>query len=451
MAPLPKTHYAKSGDLNIAYQVFGDGPIDLVYVPGYVSHIEMSWEEPREAQFLERLAAFTRVVMFDKRGTGMSDRVPIDELPTLEQRMDDVRTVMDAVDSSKAALFGLSEGGAMCALFAATYPERVCALITFGAYARWIRENDYPWAPTREQHEKFFGPMEESWGEVSPIAAPYAPSMDGDMEFAERSARYRRLASSPGAAVALYRMNIDVDVRPVLPAIKVPTLVMHRSGDRLIRVQAGRYFADHIEGAKFVELPGADHLPAYGDSEAVLDEIEEFLTGARGVAAPDRVLATVLFTDIVQSTEHLVEAGDRDWRTTLDRHDAMVRSQLARFRGREVSTAGDGFFSVFDGPARAIKCAQAIVGGASALGIAVRAGLHTGECEVRGDDYSGIAVHIGARISALAGAGEVLVSGTVKDLVAGSGISFDDHGVHSLKGVPEPWHVYRVSANRGGA
>jgi len=442
---VPKTRYARSGDVNVAFQVFGDGPIDLVFVPGFVSHVEMVWEEPRAARFFERLASFCRVLLFDKRGTGMSDRVPVAELPTLEQRMDDVRAVMDAAGSEHAALFGVSEGGAMCTLFAATYPERTAALVIFGGYARWIRDETYPWAPTRERHEELFGPMEESWGQASPVQAPFAPSMNGDMEFAEIAARHNRMASSPGAAVALYRMNIEVDVREVLPAISVPTMIMHRSGDRLFRIEQGRHLAEHIPGATFVELPGDDHLPQYGDADAVLDEIEEFLTGTRGAAASDRVLATVLFTDIVQSTDRLVAAGDREWHMLLDRHDALVRGQLTRFRGREVSTAGDSFFAVFDGPARAIRCAEAIVGGASALGIGVRAGIHTGECEVRGDDYGGIAVHIGARVAALAGPGEVLASGTVKDLVAGSGITFADRGLYDLKGVPEPRHVYLVT------
>jgi pimeloyl-ACP methyl ester carboxylesterase/class 3 adenylate cyclase len=442
---VPQTRYAKSGDVNIAYQVFGDGPSDLVFVPPFVSHVEMSWEEPHSARFLERLASFCRVLMFDKRGTGMSDRVAINELPTLEQRMDDVRAVMDAAGSQRGALLGVSEGGAMCMMFAATYPERTTALIICGGYARWTRDVDYPAAPTREQHEAFFGPMEASWGKVTPIAAPFAPSMNGDMEFAERSARHNRLASSPGAAVALYRMNVDIDTRLILSCITVPTLILHRTDDQLIRIGNGRYLAEHIAGARSVELPGADHLPQFGDSEAVIDEIEEFLTGTRGGGAADRVLATVLFTDIVQSTEQLVAAGDRDWRMLLDRHDALVRTQLARFRGREVSTAGDSFFAVFDGPARAIRCAQAIVEGASTLGIDVRAGVHTGEVEVRGDDYGGIAVHIGARVAALAGAGEVFTTSTVKDLVAGSGVAFSDLGHHELKGVPELWHLFRVA------
>jgi class 3 adenylate cyclase len=359
--------------------------------------------------------------------------------------MDDVRAVMDAVGSERAALFGFSEGSPLCTLFAATYPQRTAALVIFGGYARWIRDEDFPWAPTRERHEQLFGPLEATWGDVSPVAGPFAPSMDGDLDFAERSARRNRMASSPGAAIALYRMNIEVDVRAILASVTVPTLIMHRSGDRLFRVEQGRYMADHIPGARFVELPGDDHLPMFGDADAVVDEIEEFLTGARGAASADRVLATVLFTDIVASTEQLAVRGDREWRMVLDRHDALVRTQLARFRGREVSTAGDSFFAVFDGPSRAIRCARAIIDGAQALDIKVRARIHTGECEVRRDDYGGIAVHVGARIAALAGPGEVLTSSTVKDLVAGSGVTFTDRGTHELKGIPDNWHIYEVT------
>jgi class 3 adenylate cyclase len=359
--------------------------------------------------------------------------------------MDDVRAVMDAARVERATLFGVSEGGPMSILFAATYPERTSALITYGSFARWIRADDYPHAPTREQHEGAFDAMEAMWGQVDEDPGPFAPSMKGDLAFAERNARFQRMASSPGAAIALYRMNIEADVRAALPAVAVPTLVLHRVGDRLIRIGAARYLAEHIAGAKLVELAGDDHLFYLGDTDAITDEIEEFVTGARGGSVTDRVLATVLFTDIVQSTERLVAAGDREWRVLLDRHDALARAQIARFRGREVSTAGDSFFAVFDGPARAIRCAQAIVAGASALGIDVRSGVHTGECEVRGGDYGGIAVHIGARVASLAAAGEVLTTSTVRDLVAGSGITFSDRGVHTLKGIPGTWHVFRAT------
>jgi pimeloyl-ACP methyl ester carboxylesterase len=445
MTEVPQTRYAKSGDINIAYQVIGDGPIDLVWVPGWVSHVEFQWEDPDMARFLTRLASFSRLILLDKRGTGMSDRVPVDRLPTLEERMDDVRAVMDAAGVERAALFGVSEGGPMSVLFAATYPQRTRALIIYGSFARWIRTDDYSHAPTREQHERACESIEATWGQVGDDPGPFAPSMKGDRAFAERTARFQRMASSPGAAIALYRMNIEADVRPVLPTVAVPTLVLHRKDDRLILIGAARHLAEHIQGAKLVELEGEDHVFYVGDSDAIIAEIEEFLTGTRGAAAADRVLATVLFTDIVQSTERLVAAGDRDWRVLLDRHDALVRSQIARFRGREVSTAGDSFFAVFDGPARAIRCAQAIVDGATALGIGVRSGVHTGECDVRGSDYGGITVHIGARIASLAGAGEVLTTSTVKDLVAGSGITFSDGGVHALKGIPGEWHAFRAT------
>ena len=445
VAGTPQTRYAKSGQVNIAYQVVGDGPIDLVCVPGWVSHVEYQWEDPQMARFFSRLGSFARVILLDKRGTGMSDRVPDYRMPTLEERMDDVRAVLDAVGAERAALFGISEGGPMSILFAATYPERTSALVVYGAFAKWIRADDYPWAPTRAQHEGAFDFVEETWGQVDDDPGPFAPSMRGDLAFAERQARFSRMASSPGAAVALYRMNIEVDVRAALPAISCPTLVLHRVGDQLIRVGAGRHLAEHIPGAKLVELAGQDHLFYVGDSDAIVDEVEEFLTGVRGGGAGDRLLATVLFTDIVDSTSQLARVGDREWRVLLDRHDAMVRAELRRFRGREVSTAGDSFFAVFDGPARAIRCAQAIMAGADALGIEVRAGVHTGECDVRGDDFGGIAVHIGARVAALAAGGEVVTTSTVKDLVAGSGIVFVDHGLHLLKGVPEPWQLYRAT------
>ena len=382
------------------------------------------------------------MILLDKRGTGASDRVRNDELPTIEERMDDVRAVMDAAGSERAVLFGISEGGAMSLVFAATYPERVTALIVYGAYARWIRDDDYPWAPTREQHESAYDLIEATWGDPTPDFGPFAPSMNGDTEYGEISGRFLRVASSPGGAVALNRMNIEIDARPVLPTIRVPTLVLHRKGDMLIQPGCGRYIADHVPHARYIELEGNDHVAWIGDSDALVDEVEEFVTGERAAVPIDRVLATVLFTDIVSSTPQLAAVGDRKWREQLDRHDAMVRMQLERYRGREVSTAGDSFFAVFDGPARAIRCAQAIVQGATALGVDVRAGVHTGECETRGDDYSGIAVHVGARVASLAEPGQVLATSTVKDLVAGSGIEFDDRGTHVLKGVPDEWRLF---------
>lgn len=437
----PETRYAKSGEVNIAYQVVGDGPRDLVLVPGWVSNIEVLWEEPALARFLRRLASFSRLILFDKRGTGLSDRVA--DMPTLEIRMDDVRAVMDAVDSERAALLGYSEGGPMCALFAATYPARTSALIMGGSYARRTWAPDYPWAPTPEEHQSFLEKCQREWG--GPVGLEIrAPSVARDERFRQWWARYLRMSASPGANLALLRMNAEIDIRHVLPAIRVPTLVLHSVGDPGIDVRGGRYLGEKIPGAKYVELPGNDHLPWLSDAEAILDEVEEFLTGVRHGAEPDRVLATVLFTDIVRATERAAALGDRRWRDLLDSHHALVRRELARFRGREVDTTGDGFLATFDGPARAIRCACAVSEGARELDLEIRAGLHTGECELIGDKVGGIAVHIGARVAASASPGEVLVSSTVKDLVAGSGLRFVDRGVHALKGVPGEWRLFAV-------
>ena len=435
----PETKYAKSGDVNIAYQVVGDGPLDLVLVPGHVSHVELGWEEPSYARFFQRLASFSRLIMFDKRGTGLSDRVSVTELPTLEQRMDDVRAVMDAVSSERAALLGFSEGGTMAALFAATYPQRTSALVLYGALARRIDLR-----PTEEQLQPIFDAMERSWGQVTDIDL-WAPSRADDQHFKELWARYVRSAASPGAAVALFRMNMQMDVSDVLPAIRVPTLVIHRTGDRAVGVDLGRYLAERIPGAKYVELPGDDHIPWVGDADAILDEIQEFLTGVRPGPEPDRVLATVLFTDIVGSTQRPAELGDRRWRDVLESYYGLAQRELDRFRGHEVKTTGDGFLATFDGAARGIRCARAISESVDQLGIAIRAGLHTGECEVMGEDIGGIAVHIGARVAAKATAGEVLVSSTVKDLVAGSGLEFEERGSHRLKGVPDEWRLFAVT------
>ena len=440
----PETRYARSGDLNIAYQVTGDGPRDLVYVPGWVSNIELMWEEPAMAHFLERLASFSRLILFDKRGTGLSDRVSNDELPTLEERMDDVRAVLEAVGSERAALFGHSEGGNMCVLFAATYPERTTALITLGSFAkRRDPDDDYPWAPTAEDRDETTAEVEQNWGHMrTQDVEYYAPSRVGDEPFVRNLEQYFRRAASPGAAAALLRMNSYIDIRDVLPTIQVPTLVLHRTGDHDVNVAEGRYLASRIPGAKFVELEGADHWIAAGDTDAIADDIEEFLTGTRPMPEPDRVLATVLFTDIVGSTGRAAELGDRRWRELISTHDAAVRRELERFRGREVDTAGDGFLAAFDGPARAVRCALSAGDAVRQLGVEIRAGIHTGECELDGPKIRGIAVHTGARIASLAGPGEVLVSQTVKDLVAGSGLGFDDRGVHALKGVPGEWRVY---------
>jgi pimeloyl-ACP methyl ester carboxylesterase len=445
----PTTRYAKSGDVNIAYQVVGEGPLDLVYVPGWVSNLEENWDEPDYARFLERLASFSRLILFDKRGTGLSDRVPVNELPTLEQRMDDVRAVMDAVGSQEAALFGASEGGPMCALFAATYPERVRALAMYGSYARGLPEGDYHWAATRwvtsaDDLESMLELLAERWGEPEELLGFWGPSVAEHPQYMQWWARYLRMSASPAAAVAFTRMNHQLDVRHVLPTIQAPTLIIHRTDDSLNLPEGSRYMADRIPGARYVELPGEDHLWFFGDQEALLGELEQFMTGTRQAHEPDRVLATVMFTDIVGSTERAAELGDLRWRDLLASHETVVRAQLERFRGREIQMLGDGVLATFDGPARGIRCARTICNEVRSLGIEVRAGLHTGECEMVNGDVRGIAVHTGARVSAKATAGEVLVSSTVKDLVAGSGIEFRDRGVHQLKGVPGEWRLYAV-------
>jgi pimeloyl-ACP methyl ester carboxylesterase/DNA-binding winged helix-turn-helix (wHTH) protein len=442
----PETMYARSGDVNIAYQVIGNAPIDLVFVMGWVSHLEYFWREPRFARFLLRLASFARLILFDKRGTGLSDRVPINELPTLEQRMDDVRAVMDAVGSERAALCGVSEGGPMCSLFAATYPEKTLALVMIGTYAKRIRDADYPWAPTTAQRQHFFDEMREQWG--GPVGLEErAPSVADDQEFRDWWATYLRTGASPGAALALTQMNAEIDVRRVLPSVHVPTLVIHRTGDRCLKVEEGRYVAQNIPGAKFVELPGADHLPFVGDQDAILDEVEEFLTGVRRTLEPDTVLATVLFTQIVDAKEHVERLGNASWYALLDRLREHVRKEIEWFRGREIDMIGDRPLAIFDGPARAIRCALAISEYASRLGIQMRVGLHTGECEIIGapEDIRvcGIAPHIGAQVANAAAAGEILVSGTVKDLVAGSGIRFEDKA-HTLAEVPGEWRLFAV-------
>jgi pimeloyl-ACP methyl ester carboxylesterase len=440
----PETRYTKSGGVNIAYQVVGSGPLDLVYVMGWVSNLDYFWEEPSYARFLHRLASFSRLILFDKRGTGLSDRVHDSELPTLEQRMDDVRAVMDAAGSQRAALFGVSEGGPMCALFAATFPARTSALVMYGSYAKRVWAADYPWAPTPQTRQEFFDAIQQGWGGVVDLAT-LAPTMKDDGRFREWWAAYLRRSASPGAALALARMNTEIDIRHILPAIRVPTLIIHRVGDLDINVGGSRYMGQQIPVAKYVELPGDDHLPWVGDQNAILDEAEEFLTGVRRGPETDRVLATVLFVDIVGSTERAAAMGDRPWRDLLDDYYGAIRRELARFRGREIETAGDGVLATFDGPARAVRCAVEIGRAVRSLGLEIRSGLHTGEVEMMGDNVGGIAVHIGARVAAQAGAGEVLVSSTVKDLVAGSGIQFEDRGAHLLKGVPGEWRLFGVA------
>jgi pimeloyl-ACP methyl ester carboxylesterase len=426
--------------VHIAYQVIGDGPIDIVKVPGWVSHLEMAWREPTLARFFTRLSSFSRLILFDKRGTGLSDRVELNELPTLEMRMDDVRAVMDAAGSERAAIYGLSEGGVMAMLFAATHPERCQALLTFGAYACRIHRPDYPWAPTPDERQQFYDQIETVWGRPESLAS-IVPSKVEDAAFMEWYGAYSRAAASPAAALTLAKMNTQVDVRDILPAIRVPTLVMNREEDGDVAVEEARYIASRIAGARLATFPGADHVDFVGDADAVVDEIEEFLTGARHAAEPDRVLATLLFTDIVDSTKTAAALGDRDWRDLLDRHHATVRDLLNTYRGREIDSAGDGFLAAFDGPARAIRCAQTIIGASARQGVSVRAGVHTGECEILGPKLAGIAVHVAARCAAIARGGEVVVTSTVRDLVAGSGLTFRDRGEHELKGVPGKWQL----------
>jgi pimeloyl-ACP methyl ester carboxylesterase len=434
-----ETRYADSGGVNIAYQTLGKGPQDLVFVPGWASNIEVYQEEPAFARFVSRLTSFTRLILFDKRGTGLSDRVG--DMPSLEVRMDDVRAVMDAVGSERAALFGVSEGGTMSALFGATYPQRTTALIMHGSFPRRTRAADYPFGLTEEEMQLWIARMRREWG--GPVGlAERAPSMVGDERYSQWWGRMLRMSVSPAGIAALIAMNAEIDIRHILPAIRVPTLLLHSPRDLAIEFGASRYMAERIPGARLVELPGPDHLPWLSDADVVLGEVEEFLTGVRHAVEPDRVLATVLFTDIVGATEKASALGDRRWRDLLDGHNVLVRRELTRFRGREIKTAGDGFFAAFDGPARAVRCACAVSRGMQSLGLEVRAGLHTGECEIMGDDMGGIAVHIGARVAALAAPGEVLVSSTVRDLVAGSGLRFRDHGAAALKGVGGEWKLY---------
>jgi class 3 adenylate cyclase len=440
----PQTRYARSGDVGIAYQEFGGGELDLVLAFPFVSHLDLMWESPALSRFLRRLGAFARVLVFDRRGVGLSD--PLARAATLEERMDDVRAVMDAAGSERAALLGMSEGATMCMLFAATYPERTSALVLWGAMARSTAAPDYPWGPdreaVREAQDELIAPL---WGQGATIEI-FSPSMAGDPRAREFQARFERQAASPMRVVQLLEMFLDTDVRETLPLIQAPTLVLHRRHDRAVNYRAARWLAEQIEGSRYAELEGEDHFPWVGDSNAALEEIEEFLTGVRPGPAPERVLATVLFTDIVDSTRLATELGDRRWRDLLEEHQKLVRGHLQRFDGREVKTTGDGFLAVFDGPTRAAECARAIADDMPSLGIEVRAGLHTGEVELMGDDVGGIAVHVAARIAALADGHTVLASRTVRDLAAGSGIVFDSAGRHALKGVPDEWDVYSVAA-----
>ena len=446
----PEVRYAKSGDVSIAYQVVGEGSFDIVYVPGSFSNVELSWTNPRIAAFYRRLASIGRLILFDKRGTGLSDRVA--DIPSLETRMDDVRAVMDAASSERAAIFGISEGGPMTLLFAATYPDRAWGAVIYGGFVRGTWSPEFPYEPTVAEYDQSIATIPRSWASREQVVRTMqwlVPSAAEDEEEIAWWERYLRQSVSPGAAVALTRMRADIDVSAVLPAIPIPTLVVHRDSDQGSDVRAGRYMAAKIPGARYVELPGIDHAPWYGDSDAILDAIDDFLIeaweDAEHESEPDRILATILFTDLVDSTARAVELGDRAWRELLTRHNERVRRQLVRFRGREVDSAGDGFFaSGFDGPARAIRCARAIVDSVHELGLDVRAGLHTGECELVDGKIAGIAVNIGARVAGQAAPGEVLVSSTVKDLVAGSGLGFRDRGSHELKGIPGEWRLYAV-------
>jgi pimeloyl-ACP methyl ester carboxylesterase len=444
-----ETRYALSGDVHIAYQVTGEGPFDLVFVPGFVTHMELQWKMPGFGDFLNDLGLVARLIRFDKRGTGMSD--PVSGAPSLETRMDDVRAVMDAAGSQRAAFYGLSEGAAMSILFAATYPERVAALVVRSCSPRTMWAPDFPWGRSEEAYQ----------GEMNEALRVYADrddarkvvrglGMRGEEEI-EAYIDLLRYGASPGMLGALYRMNREIDIREVLPTVRVPALVMHGSEDQVLPVEVGRYTAQQLR-ARFVELAGVGHL-ALGDTRAdrIQVEIERFLrevweTGGWDEAEPERMLATVLFTDIVDSTMKAIELGDRHWRELLERHNALVRRELLRHRGREVDSAGDGFLATFDGPARAIRCAAAIVDGVRELGVTVRAGLHTGECEIADGKVAGIAVHTGARVAAQAHANEVLVSSTVKDLVAGSGIAFIERGSHELKGIPGEWRLFAVGS-----
>ena len=437
--------YAKNKEgQSVAYQVAGEGDLDIVFIPDWVTNLEVMREEPTVARFFDRLASFGRLICFDKRGSGLSDPVPLGAIPTPEEWMDDVRTVLDDLGCRSVALFGHAEGGTMALLFAATHPERTSALVLADACARRRWAPDYAWGIPDQAVSRYIEHTIGAWG--SGLAALIAaPSHAHDPLFIERRARLERLAMSPSEFAAIYPSTYEMDVRPVLETIRVPTLVLHRSDNPYIRAGNGRYLAEHIQGASYVELPGGDHFFHTGDSQAMLDEVQEFLTGTREAPDHDRILATVLFTDIVGATEHAGRLGDKAWRKLLDRHHALVRTELQRFRGREIDTSGDGFFATFDGPARGVRCALAIHDVVRPLGIEIRAGLHTGECELMGDKVGGIAVHIGARVMACADAGRVLVSRTVKDLVAGSGLQFESHGAHRLRGIAGDWELYLAS------
>jgi class 3 adenylate cyclase len=439
---LPEVRYARSGDVDVAFMVLGSGAVDLVLVMGWLTNLEVHWEEPSYRRFVQRLGGFTRLILFDKRGMGLSDRTTVG---TLEERMDDVRAVMDAAGSQRAVLFGISEGAPLSMLFAATHPERTAALIFAGGEVKEVKSDDWPWGQsTRDEFEGMMDHLlaSNTWGTPSPVF--FAPSRMHEPALMDWLGRLERSAASPAAAVAFMRMGSQIDVRQVASSIRVPTLVLHSPRDSIVHFEQGRWLASTIPDASFVELSGMDHAPWFDCADEVIGEVSEFLTGFREPPTPEQVLATVLFTDLVGSTERAGELGNRRWRELLEQHHSAVRAEISRFRGREVDTAGDGFLASFDGPARAIRCALAVVDALERIGLPARSGLHTGECELVGEKLTGIAVHVGARVAARAAAGEVLVSDTVRDLVAGSGIEFEDRGLHELKGLAEPRRLFAV-------
>jgi pimeloyl-ACP methyl ester carboxylesterase len=438
----PETRYTQCGDITLGYQVFGDGPIDLLYAPGWLSNVEYAWESPEYARFLTRLGRFSRVIWFDKRGTGMSERSV--GFPTLDQRVQDISAVLDAAGSERAALFGVSEGGGMASYFAATHPERVSALVLYGSFARREWAPDYPWGASRAEMDGFVTSFIANWGKPINLDEG-APSVAGDISVSNWFGAYLRFSASPRAAELITRLNAEIDIRAILPTIQVPTLVVHRERDRWHSVEEGRYLAEHIPGAVFRPLPGDDHIPWYGDQERLLTEIEEFLTGTRTSARIDRVLATVLFTDIVNSTAAVSDLGDDRWRTILEDLDSSARRHVAALGGQIVKQTGDGYMLAFVGPTPAIECAWALSEDARMHGLKLRAGIHTGECERRDGDLSGMAVHLAARIAAEATPGAIFTSGTVKDLSYGSGLSFVSVGRRTLKGIPGDWEIYAVA------
>lgn len=438
----PETHFAQNGSVNIAYQAFGDGPSDIVIIPGWLSNLDLFWEEPMAARFFLALARFSRVILIDKRGTGLSDRVPP---PTLEVQMDDVKAVMDATNSERAALLGYSEGGSMCMLFAATYPDRTTSLILIGSYARALASDDYPFGSTQEESEEWLTMIEEEWG--GPIAIDeIVPTLADNERFRRWLAKYFRSSVSKTDAAAMHRMSMEIDIRPILESIRVRTLVLHAKGDRVCPLEGGRYIARRIPNTKLVELDTEDHLPYVGCPNEIVHEIQRFIGNEPKAHVTNRVLTTVLFTDIVDSTQLAASLGDVPWHDLLEGHHDAVRRALEIFRGHEVKTTGDGFHATFDGPARAVQCAFAIRESTRELGLTLRMGIHTGECEIRGESMEGLAIHFAARVSAMARGGEILVSRTVKDLIAGSGIELEDFGTHALRGIPDEYQLFKAIA-----